>query len=89
MFITGIIFTVIDIVPLVAVTILVGLHIYLIINKKTTISLIKENRKKNGILPQNHEEEQTPTPDYQTFQALFKENLKKKKENRNSLKPNE
>ena len=42
-----------SIAPFVAISMLVCLHMYLIIAKRTTIELILENRKKNKIYPQN------------------------------------
>lgn len=47
-------FAIVDIVLLILVSILMGVHIYLIVNKKTTLSLILEHRKSNKIYPFIH-----------------------------------
>ena len=46
---------VIDLIILILVSILLGMHIYLILNKKTTIELILERRKNNKIHPSHSE----------------------------------
>ena len=46
---------IIDLVVLILVSILLGMHIYLILNKKTTIELILERRKNNKIHPSHSE----------------------------------
>ena len=46
---------IIDLILLILVSVLLGMHIYLILNKKTTISLILERRKNNKIHPSNSE----------------------------------
>lgn len=43
----------ISVTPFVALTILLSLHLYLVVAKRTTIELILENRRKNKIHPQN------------------------------------
>ena len=42
-----------SLVPFVAISMLLSLHLYLFIAKRATIDLILENRKKNKIYPQN------------------------------------
>lgn len=50
-----IITVIVDVIILIFVSILLGMHIYLIVNKKTTVSLIMERRKNNKIHPSNLE----------------------------------